>query len=103
MSIDVLETVTRVRLEVCGRVQGVGYRGWLRSRASELSLSGWVRNLPNGRVEAELHGDKQKIEGCLELCRKGPHLAEVTSVRCSEPGDAGEDAADTECHFQILY
>jgi len=45
------------RVVIAGRVQGVGYRDWMVARAREIGLSGWVRNLPDGSVEALVAGD----------------------------------------------
>ncbi len=65
---------------VSGFVQGVGYRHFVRKNAQELGLRGWVRNLPDNRVEALLQGSKEKIEQMIALCRKGPFLAEIENV-----------------------
>lgn len=68
------------RLVIGGRVQGVGYRDWLVAKARELGLSGWVRNLPDGSVEALIAGDVAGVEELSRLCRRGPRLAEVSSI-----------------------
>lgn len=65
---------------VSGFVQGVGYRAFVRKNAEELGLTGWVKNLPDGRVEAVLQGKKETIEHMIKRCRKGPFLAEVADV-----------------------
>lgn len=65
---------------ITGFVQGVGFRHFVRDTAAELGLTGWVRNLPDGRVEAVLQGRKKEIEEAILLCRKGPFLAEVERV-----------------------
>jgi acylphosphatase len=57
---------------ISGGVQGVGFRYWTRGEAFKLGLTGWVRNLPNGKVEAVFEGPKEKIEEMVEKCRKGP-------------------------------
>jgi acylphosphatase len=72
-----LRTV-RVRIE--GRVQGVGYRCWTERAAAELALSGWVRNLRDGSVEAVFSGEHAKVGAMIERCRQGPRSAVVTSV-----------------------
>ena len=65
---------------VAGRVQGVGFRDAARTEALELGLTGWVRNLPYGRVEAFFSGDVIALEQMLAWCRSGPRMAAVTKV-----------------------
>lgn len=65
---------------IFGFVQGVGYRKFVRQQAQKLGLVGWVRNLPEGTVEAEVAGDKEIIEELITFCRKGPFLAQVKHV-----------------------
>jgi acylphosphatase len=66
---------------VSGRVQGVFFRDSTRRRAAELGLGGWVKNLPDGRVEALFVGDATACERALEFVRRGPSGAHVTDVR----------------------
>lgn len=68
------------RLLISGRVQGVGFREWMAKRANALGLSGWVRNLADGRVEALVYGEVDAVEELARACRRGPRLAEVTSI-----------------------
>ena len=68
------------RLVIAGRVHGVGYRDWMVEKARALGLSGWVRNRPDGKVEALLAGDIAAVEELSRLCRRGPRLAEVSSI-----------------------
>jgi acylphosphatase len=68
------------RLVISGRVQGVGFRAWLVHKANELGASGWVRNRPDGTVEALIAGDTATVEELARLCRRGPRLAEVSSI-----------------------
>jgi acylphosphatase len=72
--------VNAKRLVIAGRVQGVGYRAWLAHKATEFGLSGWVRNRPDGSVEALIAGDIASVEELSRLCRRGPRLAEVSSI-----------------------
>lgn len=74
---------------ISGQVQGVGYRRYIKSRAERLSLAGWVKNLPDRRVEAIFKGDKKNIEKMLEIVRKGPFLADVTHLQVEEIEDQG--------------
>ena len=68
------------RVVIAGRVQGVGFRAWTADEASARSLTGWVRNLRDGRVEALLCGAEPAVEDMIARCRKGPRLAEVREV-----------------------
>lgn len=69
-----------VRLVIKGRVQGVGYRAWCMHTARNLGLSGWVRNLENGDVEALAYGSSTTVEAFITACRTGPSYARVTAV-----------------------
>lgn len=68
------------RLTIAGRVQGVGYRAWMRREAERLGVSGWVRNRADGAVEALVYGDSAAVEELLRACRLGPPLAAVASI-----------------------
>lgn len=68
------------RVFISGFVQGVGFRHFIRSKAKELRLTGWVRNLPDGSVEAIFQGNKSSIEEIIKDCKKGPFLSEVESL-----------------------
>jgi acylphosphatase len=68
------------RLIISGRVQGVGYRGWMVREAERLGVSGWVRNRRDGSVEALVDGDIASVEELLRACRRGPLFAEVTQI-----------------------
>jgi len=70
----------RAHIFISGFVQGVSFRHFVKRKAQEIGLTGWVKNLPDGRVEAVFQGPKEKIEGIILLCRKGPFLSEVEDV-----------------------
>lgn len=70
----------RVHLLIRGDVQGVGFRGHVRARASALGLRGWVRNLADGRVEVVAEGEAEPLELLIAWCRRGPTMAEVEEV-----------------------
>ena len=70
----------RAHVYVSGRVQGVFFRDSAREKAEQLSLSGWVRNLPDGRVEALFDGEPQKVREMIEWCEAGPPHATVEGV-----------------------
>jgi acylphosphatase len=65
---------------VSGFVQGVGFRGFVRSKARKLGLTGWVQNLTDGGVKVLVQGQKEKIETLIKICEKGPIIADVKSV-----------------------
>ncbi len=65
---------------VTGFVQGVGYRQFVKSEARKRGLTGWVRNLPDSRVEALFIGEKKELEKMIQLCKKGPFLSEVENI-----------------------
>ena len=70
----------RTRVLVSGRVQGVFFRGSTREKAQQLGLSGWVRNLPDDRVEAVFEGDTDRVEEMVSWCGQGPPDAQVQNV-----------------------
>lgn len=71
---------TRAHLVIEGRVQGVWFRESTRRQAELLGLSGWVRNLPDGRVEAVFEGSRSEVESMLTWTEHGPDMAMVTNV-----------------------
>ena len=68
------------RLVIAGRVHGVGFRDWMVHEAGALGVEGWVRNGPDGTVEALVYGDVASVEEMLRACRRGPRHAEVTRI-----------------------
>ena len=70
----------RLHVSIQGRVQGVGFRYSTWSQALVLGLTGWVRNLPDGGVEAEFEGPRDALEVMLAWCEEGPRLAAVSRV-----------------------
>ena len=81
----------RVHVLVSGRVQGVFFRDFTRREALDHGLSGWVRNLVDGRVEAVLEGARQEVEAVLERLREGPPRARVEDVEHREETPEGID------------
>lgn len=69
-----------VRVFAEGRVQGVGYRKFVRRSAERLAVSGWVRNRADGSVEAWLCGAPDRVEALVSEMRRGPRFAEVAKV-----------------------
>jgi acylphosphatase len=68
------------RIIVSGRVQAVSYRDWTVRTAKKFGLTGWVRNLSDGRVEILADGDEDAIGQLVDACREGPPLARVDHV-----------------------
>jgi acylphosphatase len=81
-------TTRRVHVHVSGRVQGVFFRDATRREAQRLGVSGWVRNLPDGRVEGEFQGPPDAVDALVAWCRQGPPDAKVEDVELTieEPG-----------------
>lgn len=75
--------VERLQVQIRGRVQGVGFRYATCGMAREEGLTGWVRNLPSGEVEAEFQGPRDALERALAWCGHGPRLAHVTHLEHS--------------------
>jgi acylphosphatase len=75
-----MTTTATIHLFISGRVQGVGYRAWTQSTARKLALTGWVRNLTDGRVEAVVQGHPDAVDQLISDCQSGPPLARVTSL-----------------------
>src|SRR5271163_3143176 len=71
-----------------GRVQGVGYRDFVRRSAERFGVSGWVRNRSDGSVEARLSGPSGSVEAVLVDMRKGPPFAEVANLRIEARQDS---------------
>jgi acylphosphatase len=72
-------TVAR-HVRVTGRVQGVFFRGWTAERARALGVMGWVRNCPDGSVEAHVEGEEEAVGKLIEHMRSGPPGASVTDL-----------------------
>ncbi len=80
----------RVRLFISGRVQGVYFRGYTRDTARLNKLSGWVRNLRDGRVEAVFEGDADDVEKMIAWCYEGSPHARVDDIEILEEVFSGE-------------
>ena len=77
-----------ILVRISGRVQGVGFRDWTQRKAADLGLSGWVRNLASGEVEALFSGSPEAVDAMLVACRRGPQLARVSEVTIAETTEA---------------
>ncbi len=88
----------RVHIIVSGQVQGVFFRDYTQKKAQSLGITGWVKNLPDGKVEIVLEGEKERINQMINWIKVGPPLAKVTNLeiewqKCQEEFD----------HFEIKY
>ena len=92
-----LAEVVTAHVVVSGRVQGVCYRAFTQEAALGLGLTGWVRNLPNGGVQAEIEGSRKKIEKLLDRLRVGPPRAVVTDLKITWKAASGGPP-----HFSIV-
>jgi acylphosphatase len=72
--------VRRVHVSIDGRVQGVFFRVTCVERARGLGLAGWVRNTPDGRVEAEFEGGSKAVDQMVAWCHRGPPHADVHRI-----------------------
>lgn len=74
----------RLHLFISGFVQGVGFRVFAKNEAKKLGISGWVKNLPDGRVEAVFEGKKEKVDEMVKWCYKGNPYSQVEKVDIKE-------------------
>lgn len=81
--------LTAARVRITGRVQGVWFRAWTVNVARDLCLDGWVRNRPDGSVEAVFCGPAPQVERMIANCKDGPPAADVENVN-REPADPSE-------------
>ena len=80
----------RAHIYISGRVQGVFYRKNTKRSALSFGLTGWVRNLPDRRVEAIAEGERDRVEEFLGWCREGPSMAIVRDIKVSWEVATGE-------------
>jgi acylphosphatase len=88
----------RAHVHVSGKVQGVYYRATTRDEARERDVTGWVKNLDDGRVEAVFEGDEEAVQKMVEWCHEGSSAARVDDVEV----ERGE-ATDGFDGFEIRY
>jgi acylphosphatase len=94
--------MTTLHLRITGRVQAVGYRQWMVDAARRLGVSGWVRNLADGSVEAEVSGPPEAVDSLAMQCEAGPSLARVIEVRRTVLETAGRGEALPDRGFHLL-
>ena len=88
----------RAHVHISGYVTGVFFRYHTRELAQRLGLRGWVRNTPDGRVEAVFEGEKEAVERMLNFCHRGPSGARVTNVEVKWENYRGEFSG-----FEVRY
>ena len=71
----------RAHLFVTGQVQGVFFRSETRRKAIKLNVTGWVKNLKDGRVEALLEGNQEGVDALIDFCRRGPSAGRVVDTK----------------------
>ncbi|MCI0560793.1 MAG: acylphosphatase [Nitrososphaera sp.] len=86
----------RAQIFISGQVQGVFFRTSAQEKARELGLTGWAKNVPEGKVEIVCEGEKEDVEKFVEWCREGPELARVENVESKY-----EDSRDEFDSFEV--
>jgi acylphosphatase len=87
-----------VHIIIEGHVQGVGFRQFVKYKAKKLDITGWVKNLPDSRVEALIEGSPENVREMVEVCKKGPYLAQVKKIDVNWNHKLPEEILD----FQII-
>ncbi len=88
----------RVHVWISGRVQGVFFRNSTQDAAVQRGVGGWVKNLPDGRVEAVFEGDDDRVEDMLNWCRSGSSFARVADLEVQE-----EEYLEDLIEFEVRY
>lgn len=86
-------------LILSGRVQGVGFRHFTTQQANELGIRGWVKNLPDGRLETVIAGTKKDVEEMVQRMEKGPRMASVSEISELDP----PETMDQFKSFSVVY
>lgn len=79
----------RIKTVISGKVQGVFFRANTRKKALEKNVTGWVKNRPDGKVEAVFEGDKKDVEKMVDFCHEGPERARVEKVEVKKEESEG--------------
>ncbi|HEY6838489.1 MAG TPA: acylphosphatase [Geobacteraceae bacterium] len=80
----------RAMVTVSGLVQGVNFRFHTQQTAHRLNVNGWVRNLPDGRVEGCFEGEERDVKDLVDWCRRGPDWARVDDIEVTSEDYRGE-------------
>jgi len=86
-----------VHIFLSGRVQGVGFRAFIRENAHRFGIKGWAKNLNDGRVEAVFSGPEEKVDKLVELVKKGPRFGKVKNIEIKN------DIDEEFTNFEIRY
>ncbi len=89
---------TRAHVIIHGRVQGVFFRLETQKAARQFGATGWVRNLPDGNVEAVMEGPREAVEALLNWCGEGPRMARVDNVDITREAFSGQFDS-----FEVTY
>jgi acylphosphatase len=82
-------TTLAKQVRITGLVQGVFFRAWAQGHARELGISGWIRNCPDGSVEAHLNGEEKAVARMIERLRHGPSNARVDDLTIEDAAPEG--------------
>jgi len=85
---------SKKHIRISGRVQGVGFRHFTKQNAQRLNLNGWVKNLPDGDVEAVFVGYEGNVTEMLEKMKSGPRTARVDDLSVDEENEALQESFD---------
>ena len=88
----------RAHIFIEGRVQGVGFRHFALINAEEIGVQGWIKNLPDGRVEAVIEGPEDHIDEMVARCEEGPGASRVDMVDVEWEDPTGEFST-----FEVAY
>lgn len=80
----------RAELEIQGKVQGVFFRASMREQARARGLGGWVKNMPDGTVEAVVEGPREEVEDLIDWAKEGPSAAQVDNVMVEWKSNSGD-------------
>lgn len=83
-------SIVRKRVVISGRVQGVAFRAYTKRAAAKVNATGWVRNLPDGNVEAVFEGSQEAVSSLLLWCKKGSPFGRVDQVTVYDESPTGE-------------
>jgi acylphosphatase len=90
--------IIRAHIFISGRVQGVYFRSETQDMALSLGLTGWVKNLYDGRVEAVFEGEEKAVKEAVDWCKRGPRMAVVEKVDIN-----WEKTKNDNNYFSISY
>ena len=91
---------SKKHVRLSGRVQGVGFRHFTKQNAKRLNINGWVKNLPDGDVEAVFAGEEDKINEMLNQMKEGPRSARVDDISVDEDSSTLEESFSG---FEVRY